>query len=141
LTVKGPKQAKRMAAWLKDLPSGRYQILASPTACTRLTAMTLTVDYDVLEDIGPAVTARGIVRAAGWPDGKAAVIVVGHRSGMNRAAALLITGREREWGKNRVVCSGSSCAMRANRHSCAPQRAPRMPEGLSAKTAGSSALI
>ena len=101
LTVKGRKQAKRMAASLKNRLSGRYQILASPTARTRQTAMTLTADYDVSEDIGPAATARGIVKAAGWPDGKGTVIVVGHRPGLNRAAALLITGREHEWEMKR----------------------------------------
>jgi len=97
LTPKGRKQAKRMAVWLRKRLTGRYQVLASPTKRTRQTAMELTEDHDVSEDVGPAATGLHIVRAAGWPDGKGTVIVVGHRPGLNRAASLLMTGREKEW--------------------------------------------
>ena len=97
LTVKGRKQAKRMAAWLKNRLSGRYHILVSPTARTRQTATALTEDYDVSGEIGPAATARHIVAAADWPNAKGTVIVVGHSPGLNRTASLLLTGRESEW--------------------------------------------
>jgi phosphohistidine phosphatase len=38
-----------------------------------------------------------MLQAAGWPEAEGTVILVGHRPGLNRLAALLMTGREREW--------------------------------------------
>ena len=97
LTGKGRKQAKHAAAWLKDRLKGRYLMLVSPTVRTRQTAMALTDHFELSEAVGPASTPRRMLKAAGWPEGDGTVILVGHRPGLNRLAALLMTGREREW--------------------------------------------
>lgn len=97
LTPKGRKQAKRAAAWLKERLKGRYVLLSSPAVRTRQTAVELTNDFELIDEIGPDSTASRILKAAGWPAAKGTVIVVGHRPGLNRAAPLLMVGREREW--------------------------------------------
>ncbi len=97
LTGKGRKQAKHTAAWLKDRLMGRYLMLVSPTVRTRQTATALTDHFEVSEAVGPTSTPRRMLKAAGWPQADGMVILVGHRPGLNRLAALLMTGREREW--------------------------------------------
>ena len=97
LTGRGRKQSKRGAEWLKERLKGRYVLLVSPTARTRETAKALTGEFEESEDIGPEANGLRIVKASGWPEAKGTVIVVGHRPGLNRAAALLMSGREREW--------------------------------------------
>lgn len=97
LTIKGRKQAKRAAAWLKERLKGRYLMLVSPTARTRQTAAALTDHFESSEAMAPDSTPRRMLKAAGWPEADGTVILVGHRPGLNRLAALLMTGREREW--------------------------------------------
>lgn len=97
LTPKGRKQAKRAAAWLTARLKGRYVLLSSPAARTRQTALALTGDVRLVDELGPESTATRILQAAGWPTAGGTIIVVGHRPGLNRTASLLMTGREREW--------------------------------------------
>jgi phosphohistidine phosphatase len=40
---------------------------------------------------------RAILEAAGWPERKSAVILVGHQPDLGRAAAFLVAGAEASW--------------------------------------------
>lgn len=97
LTGKGMRQAKTMAAWLKPRLPRDYRLLASPTRRTRQTAACLNDAAEICAELGPEATARRALKASGWPAMDGTVILVGHRPGLNRLAALLMTGRESEW--------------------------------------------
>jgi phosphohistidine phosphatase len=93
LTAKGHKQAKKMAQWLeRHLPS-TCKILVSPTVRTQQTAQALERRFKTVEEIGPGASAEAVLAAAGWPDSKEPVLVVGHQPTLGRVAALLLTGK------------------------------------------------
>lgn len=97
LTQQGKKQAARMGAWLdRSLPSG-CKILCSPTARTVQTVEALGRKYKIVPEIGPAATAQEVLAAAGWPETKVPVMVVGHQPWLGQVASLLLTGSEQDW--------------------------------------------
>ena len=97
LTAKGQKQARRMAEWLdSQLPDG-CKILVSPALRTLQTVEPLGRKYKVVQEIGPGASAQDVLRAANWPKGKEAVLVVGHQPTLGQVAALLVGGREGYW--------------------------------------------
>lgn len=97
LTPQGRKQAVRMGAWLdRVLPSG-CKILCSPTARTQQTVEALGRKFKVVSAIGPMASARDVLDAAGWPDARGQVLVVGHQPWLGRVASLLLTGSEQDW--------------------------------------------
>ncbi|NDC08685.1 MAG: histidine phosphatase family protein [Oxalobacteraceae bacterium] len=97
LTAHGRKQAQRMGAWLdRVLPSG-CKILSSPTARTLQTVEALGRKYRIVDAIGPDANAYEVLHAAGWPDARGPVMVVGHQPWLGQVASLLLTGVEQEW--------------------------------------------
>ncbi len=97
LTSQGRKQAARMGAWLdRCLPSG-CKILVSPTVRTRQTAEALGRKFRIVDDIGPMATAADVLAAAGWPDARGPVLLVGHQPWLGQVASLLLTGSEQYW--------------------------------------------
>lgn len=97
LTPQGRKQAARMGAWLdRTLPSG-CRILCSPTARTQQTAEALGRKFKVVPDLGPQAGRADVLQAAGWPDGRSPVLVIGHQPWLGRVASWLLTGAEQEW--------------------------------------------
>lgn len=97
LTPQGRKQAARMGAWLdRVLPSG-CKILCSPTARTQQTVEALGRKFKVVSAIGPGASAQDVLDAAGWPDARGPVLVVGHQPWAGRVASLLLTGAEQDW--------------------------------------------
>lgn len=93
LTAKGRAQATRMAAWLNPrLPKGT-RILVSPALRTLQTADALEREYVVLKDLAPGEDAIHLLNAAGWPDAKGAVLVVGHQPTLGETASLLLFGQ------------------------------------------------
>lgn len=97
LTAKGQKQARRMAEWLdSQLPDG-CRILVSPALRTLQTVEPLGRKFKVAPEIGPGASAQDLLRAANWPKGKEAVMVVGHQPTLGQVAALLVGGREGYW--------------------------------------------
>ncbi len=97
LTPQGRKQAARMGAWLdRSLPSG-CRILCSPTARTQQTVEALGRKFKTVPEIGPQASATDVLQAAGWPDGRSPVLVVGHQPWLGRVASLLLTGSEQDW--------------------------------------------
>ncbi len=97
LTPQGRKQAARMAALLdRSLPSG-CRILCSPTARTQQTAEALGRKFKIVPEIGPHASVDEVLQAAGWPDGRSPVLVVGHQPWLGQVASLLLTGSVQDW--------------------------------------------
>lgn len=97
LTDKGLKQAQVMAEWLKPRLPKNTRVIVSPTKRTQQTASPLGGDFDTVKEVGTGASAKSILAAAGWPDAKGAVVVVGHQPTLGEVAALLMTGSQAEW--------------------------------------------
>ena len=97
LTIKGRKQAKKMAVWLAPrLPAG-YRVIVSPAARARETAAALTENVVIEKAVSTAATPQDVLKAAGWPQGSGTVIVVGHQPTLGAVAALALTGVAAAW--------------------------------------------
>jgi phosphohistidine phosphatase len=97
LTRKGRQQAVRMAEWLRErLPRG-FELVSSPARRALETAEALEAKIRVDSALAPGASPAGIVRAAGWPGGERAVVVVGHQPDLGRALAHLVAGEQAEW--------------------------------------------
>jgi phosphohistidine phosphatase len=81
-----------MAEWLKPKLPKNTRILVSPANRTQQTAEALGNDFETVKEIGPGASAKAILTAAGWPDAKGAVLVVGHQPTLGEVAALLMSG-------------------------------------------------
>jgi len=97
LTGKGEKQAKHVAAWLKERLPKDARVLVSPAKRAQQTAAALTKHYETLNDIGTAASPQSVLDAAGWPDGDGTIVVVGHQPTLGQAAALALTGKPAQW--------------------------------------------
>jgi len=90
LTARGDKQAKRMAAWLdRQLPEGS-RIVCSPARRCEQTAMALDRKYKLRSELAPDTTADALLAAAGWPNNKSTVLLVGHQPSFGQAISLLL---------------------------------------------------
>ncbi|HEU5435000.1 MAG TPA: phosphohistidine phosphatase SixA [Telluria sp.] len=97
LTPKGHKQARRMADWLdSQLPEG-CKILVSPAARTLQTVEPLGRKFKVVNALAPDAAPEAVLQAANWPNGKDAVLVVGHQPTLGQVAALLLCGQPQYW--------------------------------------------
>jgi len=97
LTSKGLKQAERMAAWLEPRLPDTTRILVSPAARSQQTALALGRKFKVVDEIAPGASAAAVLAAAGWPDGRETVLVVGHQPTLGEVAATLLTGGAAGW--------------------------------------------
>lgn len=97
LTAKGEIQAQLMGKWLKSQLPEKYRVLASPTRRTQQTAQALTKSFETVNAIVPGADAISVLAAAGWPDAKGTVVVVGHQPTLARVAAFLLSGAEADW--------------------------------------------
>ena len=85
LTQRGEKQAKRMAAWLdRQLPEGT-RIVCSPARRCEQTALALGRKYKLRSELAPDTTADALLAAAGWPNGKSVVLLIGHQPSLGEA--------------------------------------------------------
>ena len=97
LTDKGVKQARARAEWLKPRLPKNTRVIVSPTVRTQQTAAALDEDFETVKEIGPAASAKAVLAAAGWPEAKGAVVVVGHQPTLGEVAAVLISGEPAGW--------------------------------------------
>ena len=100
LTSKGSKQAKKMAAWLreqlKEVPE--YRLITSEALRSQMTAQHLREDFEIDGKINPGCHNAGYLEVAHWPrDIGKFVVVVGHQPHLGEVAALLLTGKELDW--------------------------------------------
>ncbi|HEX7812507.1 MAG TPA: phosphohistidine phosphatase SixA [Burkholderiales bacterium] len=97
LTPKGERQAKETAAWLRARLPKPIRILVSPAKRALQTAQALTDQFEIVEEIAPGASPAAVLAAAGWPDTKTSVLVVGHQPTLGMVAAMLIAGEPMPW--------------------------------------------
>ena len=97
LTVKGQKQARRMAEWLGSQLPDNCRILVSPAVRTLQTAEALGRKFKLMPELAPGAEAEDILKAANWPGNKETVLIVGHQPTLGQLAALLLSGQEAPW--------------------------------------------
>lgn len=97
LTEKGERQAAKMAAWLKTHLPETARIIVSPAMRTQQTASALTQAGSIVKEVGPGASVATLLSAAGWPDAKGAVVVVGHQPTLGQVAAYLLSNTQESW--------------------------------------------
>ncbi|MDE2584439.1 MAG: histidine phosphatase family protein [Betaproteobacteria bacterium] len=97
LTSRGEKQAKQMAAWLRQRLPQDLRILVSPAVRCQQTAQALGLPFETNRQLGPDAPVTDLLAAAGWPDARGAVLIVGHQPTLGHLAALLLSGQEAPW--------------------------------------------
>jgi phosphohistidine phosphatase len=98
LTGKGRKQAARVAQWLQHRLPSKFTVICSPARRARETADALEARYKISDRLAPGALVSDLVEAAGWPKRKGVVILVGHQPDFGRAAAVLVSGKQGDWG-------------------------------------------
>jgi len=97
LTPKGLKQAERVGEWLDGHLPERCRVLVSPAERAQQTARALKRRFRIVDELAPGADAATVLHAAGWPDGREAVLLVGHQPALGQVAALLLSGRDSDW--------------------------------------------
>ena len=97
LTSKGLKQAERVADWLDGRLPDTTRILASPADRAQQTALALKRKFRTAEELAPGASASDVLAAAGWPDARESVLVVGHQPTLGEVASLLLAQDELPW--------------------------------------------
>jgi phosphohistidine phosphatase len=97
LTAKGIQQAERMAEWLDRHLPATARVLSSPADRAQQTAQALKHKFRVVPELAPGASPAAVLAAAGWPDAREPVLVVGHQPTLGEVAALLLSGDEAPW--------------------------------------------
>jgi phosphohistidine phosphatase len=97
LTAKGVKQAERMAAWLEARLPDTTRVLASPADRAQQTALALKRKFRTVPELAPGATVPSLLAAAGWPDSREPVLIVGHQPTLGNVAAFLLSGEGADW--------------------------------------------
>jgi phosphohistidine phosphatase len=97
LTAKGLKQAQRVAEWLDGRLPDTTRILSSPADRAQQTALALKRKFRTIEELAPGGTASAVLAAAGWPDARESVLVIGHQPTLGEVSSLLLAGDELPW--------------------------------------------
>lgn len=97
LTAKGEKQAQQVGRWLKSHLPEDARILVSPAKRAQQTASALGREFETTREVGTGASVVSVMAAAGWPDARGAVAVVGHQPTLGRIAAALLSGAEADW--------------------------------------------
>ena len=97
LTSKRLKQAERMAEWLEHRLPDTTRIVVSPADRTQQTALALGRKFRTSADVAPGASVASLLAAAGWPDAREPVLVVGHQPTLGEVAAFLMAGEEAAW--------------------------------------------
>ena len=94
LTLRGSKQAARMAEWLNRFLPESTRVLVSPALRTRQTADALGRKYRTVDALAPGAGPSQLLVAARWPDNREPVLVVGHQPTLGQTAAYLMGGAD-----------------------------------------------
>lgn len=79
LTLKGQKQAAKMALWLDSVLPHGCRILVSPSQRTMQTALALGRKFKVVAEIGTDSNVEQILAACNWPHSRESVLIIGHQ--------------------------------------------------------------
>ena len=90
LTVKGRKQAARVAGWLNARLPSRFTLYSSPAKRAQQTAKALDAPIETSELLAPDRSTADILRAVDWPNRDQLVIVVGHQPTLGRVVTRLL---------------------------------------------------
>jgi len=94
LTLKGKKQAEKIAAFLHQHLPPDARVLVSPATRTRQTVAAYTDLYTLVPSIAPGTSAHAVLQAARWPNDDGTVLVVGHQPTLGAVAAQLLGSAE-----------------------------------------------
>ncbi len=97
LTAKGQRQAERVGAWLDVHLPQTARILVSPADRAQETALALKRKFKTVDGLAPGASVAAVLAAAGWPESREAVLVVGHQPTLGAVAAYLLAGEESYW--------------------------------------------
>lgn len=97
LTPKGLKQASEMADWLRPRLPKQIRLVVSPAERAIQTASALSDDFEIVRQIAPGAPATAVLAAAGWPENKGVVVIVGHQPALGLVASALIAGEPMPW--------------------------------------------
>ncbi len=98
LSDKGRAQAAAMARWLAPRLPVPAAILVSPARRAQETALALKRAIETRPELGPGADPAQVLKAAGWPKAKGAVVVVGHQPTLGEVASLVLAGVAAPWG-------------------------------------------
>jgi phosphohistidine phosphatase len=122
LTNKGQKQAAAIAEWLDARLPKHTRVLVSPATRAQETAAALRRKYETVAAIAPGADPTAVLTAAGWPDAKTPVLVVGHQPTLGQVAGMLLADAPAElsirkgavwWLKRRTRGSDAEVVLRA----------------------------
>jgi phosphohistidine phosphatase len=97
LTAKGIQQAERMAEWLDRHLPATARILSSPADRAQQTAHALKRKFRTVPELAPGAPVAAVLAAAGWPDAREPVVIIGHQPTLGEVAAFLLTEDEASW--------------------------------------------
>jgi phosphohistidine phosphatase len=90
LTVKGQRNAERVAHWLdRNLPQ-RCRVYASEAKRSQQTAHCLPRKFKTLAAINPDASAEAVLEAIGWGETDDAIVVIGHQPWIAHCLASLM---------------------------------------------------
>lgn len=92
LTPKGERQAQRVARWLSQRLAESTRVLVSPALHCRQTAAALGKQSKTVPELAPDAGIQSLLDAAGWPDARTPVLLIGHQPTLGVLAAYLLTG-------------------------------------------------
>ena len=64
---------------------------------TLQTAQALREEFQVVRELSPGAAPAAVLAAAGWPERKGAVLIVGHQPTLGLVASTLIAGEPMPW--------------------------------------------
>ena len=97
LTAKGQRQAERMGVWLDGHLPQTARILVSPADRAQETALALKRKFKTVDGLAPGASVAAVLAAAGWPESREPVLVVGHQPTLGAVASFLLSGDEAYW--------------------------------------------
>ena len=97
LTPKGSRHASRVGAWLDRQLPAQCRILSSPATRCVQTAEGLGRKFSTVDALNTDSTPQKILEAAGWPDARTPVVVVGHNPLLGQVASLIFSGTAQDW--------------------------------------------
>ena len=107
-----------MATWLDRHLPATTRILTSPADRAQQTALVRSsASIAVVPELAPArLGLQPVLAAAGWPDAREPVLIVGHQPTLGEVAAFVLTGDELPWSVRKAAACWLSNRVRDGVH-------------------------